>query len=75
MSVAWVQAATAPNEAIAELWREELEREGIPALVAPSNVGSYLGVSIFPTDVLVESPRLAEARALLEPHGPDPDLG
>lgn len=73
MAADWVRVATAPNEAIAELWHQELEREGIRSVIAPSNVGSYLGASIFPTDLLVEPSRLDDARALLEPHGAEPN--
>lgn len=70
MSATWVSVGTAPNEAMAELWREELEEAGIPAVVAPSNVGSYLGVSFLPTDVLVEEGHFEEARAVIEPDRP-----
>ncbi|HEY8476198.1 MAG TPA: DUF2007 domain-containing protein [Chloroflexota bacterium] len=65
MRASWVRVATAPNQVIAEVWRDTLTKEGIAAMVDPSATASYLGVSSFPVAVLVEAGRLADARAIL----------
>lgn len=49
----WVVLGTAPNQLTAELWRELLLAEGVPATLAPGDVVSFLGLSAGPCRVLV----------------------
>lgn len=49
----WVVLRTAPNQIVAELWRDLLLTEGIPATLSQGDVISFLGVSPFPCRLLV----------------------
>lgn len=66
----WVLVATAPNQTIAELWRNRLEGAGIPAVIQPGDVTSFLGVSGAPCRLLVPQGHEEDARHLLAA-GPD----
>ena len=61
----WELLATAPDQLTAEMWKELLEGEGIPALV-PEATFSFLGPSPVPCRLLVPEHRLEEAKAVLE---------
>ena len=61
----WVTVATAPNQPVAEMWRNLLLEQGIPAQVQPGDVASFLGVSSRPCRLLVPRDREEEARGLL----------
>ncbi len=49
----WVVLRTAPNQIVAELWRDLLLTGGIPATLSPADVISFLGVSPAPCRLLV----------------------
>lgn len=49
----WVTLRTAPDQLTAELWRELLLSEGVPATLAPADAVSFLGVSPAPCRLLV----------------------
>ncbi|MBX5491184.1 MAG: hypothetical protein IRZ14_08485 [Chloroflexi bacterium] len=62
----WVLLCTAPNQIVAEMLRERLDRLLIPACLAPTDVVSFLGVASVPCRVLVPARFLAAARQVLE---------
>ncbi len=59
---------TAPDQLTAEMWRELLRGEGIPAVVRAGDTASYLGISNAPCRLMVHQERLSEARQTLEEH-------
>ena len=61
----WTQVATAPDQLIAEMWRDVLQNEGIPATIEPGDAASFLGVSSMPCRVMVPQEMLREATAVL----------
>ena len=60
-----VRVASAPNAAVAEMWKGLLDNEGIPALIRMA--GPLTGYVTFasPHDILVVAANAEEARALL----------
>ena len=61
----WVVVGVAPDQLTAEIWVDLLRREGVPALIKPSDAVSFLGTSGLSCRVLVPAERLEEAEALL----------
>lgn len=61
----WVTLTAAPDQLTAEMWRDLLVGEGIPAQVRAGDTASYLGVSATPCRLLVPADREAEAREVL----------
>ena len=65
--MSWVLLTTAPSLPIAEMWRDMLAAEGIPALIRPGDaMTSYLGVTAYPCRIMVDADRLDEARRALD---------
>jgi len=62
----WVYLATAPDQLVAEMWRDLLVGEGIPALVRSGDTASFLGVSAYPCRVLVREDDHDRAEEVLE---------
>ena len=65
-AVDWAVVGTAPDQLTAELWRGLLDERGIPAILAPGDAVSFLGVSGTPCRLLVDERRLEEARSVIE---------
>jgi hypothetical protein len=65
-AVDWAVLDTAPDQLTAELWRGLLDEQGIPAMLAPGDAISFLGVSSTPCRLLVDERRLEEARSVIE---------
>lgn len=61
----YVPVATAPNQVVAEMWRDLLVADGIPATVSAKDVVSFLGISSAPCRVLVAEDQIERARELL----------
>ena len=61
----WTYLTIAPNQPTAEMWKETLRNEGIPACLKPEDAVSFLGVSALPCRLLVPEGRVDEARAVL----------
>lgn len=61
----WVYLTTAPDQTIAEMWRELLEEEGISAMIRPSDAVSFLGVSPYPCRIMVPEDEGERAKAVL----------
>ena len=64
----WKYLTTAPNQLTAEMWRDTLIDEGIPAKIAPQDVISFMGVSSMPCRLMVPEERVEEAAKILEAH-------
>ena len=62
----WVHLAVAPDQMTAELWVSILREEGIAAMIMPSDVVSFLGVSAFGCRVQVEESDLERAREVID---------
>ena len=62
----WVYLATAPDQLVAEMWRDLLVGEGIAALVRSGDTSSFLGVSAYPCRVLVREDDHHRAKEVLE---------
>jgi hypothetical protein len=65
-AVDWAVLGTAPDQLTAELWRGLLDEQGIPAMLAPGDAVSFLGVSSTPCRLLVDERRVEEARTGIE---------
>ena len=68
----WVHLAIAPDQITAEIWIDILRQEGISAMIRPSDVVSYLGVSAVSCRVQTLEDDLERAREVL---GLDADPG
>ncbi len=69
----WVTVATAPDQAIAEMWAEILRSAGIDGAVSPEDTASFLGVSARPCRVVVPESQLDSARDVLSDVSELPD--
>jgi len=66
----WLLLTTAPDQLTAEIWRDILLQNGIPAMVNPGDAMSFMGVSSFPCRIMVAygyRKRAQEILASLEP--------
>jgi hypothetical protein len=61
----WLFLTTAPDQLTAEIWKDILLQEGIPAMVNPQDAISFMGVSGFPCRVMVAYGYLKKAREIL----------
>ena len=61
----WLLLTTAPDQLTAEIWKDILLQEGIPAVVNPQDTISFLGVSTFPCRIMVAYGYLKQAREIL----------
>ena len=61
----WVYLTTAPDQLQAEIWRDLLVEEGVPALVGGGDMSSFLGVSAQPCRIMVADDRVERAREVL----------
>jgi hypothetical protein len=66
--VSWVHLTTAPDQLVAEMWRELLVEEGISALVRAGDTASYLGVSSYPCRIMVQEDDHRRAEEALRFH-------
>ena len=62
----WEKVAVAPDQLTAEMWREILLDQGIPTMIRPGDVTSFLGVSAMPVALLVPTDRVSEAKDVLD---------
>ena len=49
----WLLLTTAPDQLTAEIWKDILLQQGIPAMVNPQDTISFMGVSSFPCRIMV----------------------
>ncbi len=64
----WEYLVTAPDQLTAEMWRELLQNEGIPAMLQPRDAISFLGVSSMPCRLIVPEDVLNRAKEVLSEH-------
>ena len=67
----WAHFAVAPDQMTAEFWVSILQDAGIAAMIHPSDVVSYLGVSAFGCRVQVDEAELDRARELIDIDEPE----
>ncbi|GAI39555.1 unnamed protein product [marine sediment metagenome] len=66
----WLLLTTAPDQLTAEIWKDILLQEGVPAMVNPGDTISFMGVSGFPCRIMVAygyRKRAQEILASLQP--------
>ena len=61
----WVLLDTAPDQLVAEMWRDLLRAEGVAAAVRQGDAVSFLGVSAYPCRVVVREDELDRAQQVL----------
>lgn len=62
----WVTLTTAPDQIVAEMWRDLLIGEGVVAALQSGDTTSFLGVTLLPCRVVVAENELARAKEILE---------
>lgn len=62
----WVILTTAPDQLVAEMWREILIGEGISARVRAGDTASFMGVSNYPCRIMVLEDDRERAAEVLE---------
>ena len=60
----WTYLTTAPDQIQAEMWRDMLVKEGVPAVIRPGDTSTFLGVSVYPCRILVADDKLERAREI-----------
>jgi acyl-CoA synthetase (NDP forming) len=61
----WVVLTTAPEQTTAEMWKDILNQNGVPAMINPRDAVSFLGVSAFPCRIMVPPGDLERAQEIL----------
>ncbi len=61
----WLLLTTAPDQLTAEIWKDILLQEGIPAMVNPGDTMSFMGVSAFPCRIMVAYGYRKQAQEIL----------
>lgn len=69
-----VRLVTAPNQAVAEMWRALLTAEGVPVLVRLAGPGlAYFSPALCEHYLYVRADQVARARQLLDDYAAPPD--
>ena len=50
----WVHLTTAPDQLVAEMWRDLLNDRDIPVIIRSGDVSTFLGVTAYPCRLLVD---------------------
>ncbi len=50
----WVHLVTAPDQLVAEMWRDVLNGREIPVVIRSGDVSTFLGVTAYPCRLLVD---------------------
>jgi len=61
----WLLLTTAPDQLTAEIWKDILLQQGIPAMVNPADAISFMGVSTFPCRIMVAYGYRKQAQEIL----------
>jgi len=61
----WLLLTTAPDQLTAEIWKDILIQNGIPAMVNPGDAISFMGVSSFPCRIMVAYGYRQKAKEIL----------
>ncbi len=62
----WVLLVAAPDQLTAEIWKDILVQEGVPAVINPADTTYILGVSNLPCRIMVPEEYLRQAQEVLE---------
>ena len=63
-----VHLTTAPDQLVAEMWRDLLRDQGVSAIIRPGDVSSFMGVSAYPCRILVQQDEHERAKEILGAH-------
>ena len=64
--MSWVYLITAPDQIIAEMWKQVLDLEKIPTILRAGDTSSFMGVSNYPCRLMVQDDVLDKAKHILE---------
>ena len=56
----------APDQLTAEIWKDILVHEGVPAVINPADTMNIMGISSLPCRIMVLEEYLRQAREILE---------
>jgi hypothetical protein len=62
----WELLTTAPDQLTAEIWKDILIQNGIPAIINPRDAISFMGVSSFPCRIMVACGYRQQAQEILD---------
>ena len=62
----WLLLATAPDQLTAEIWKDILIQNGIPAMINPQDAISFMGVSSLPCRIMVAYGYRQKAKEVLD---------
>jgi len=62
----WLLLATAPDQLTAEIWKDILLQQGVPAIINPQDTISFMGVSSFPCRIMVAYGYRKQAQEILD---------
>ncbi len=62
----WELLTTAPDQLTAEIWKDILTQNGIPAMINPRDVISFMGVSSLPCRIMVAYGYRQKAQEILD---------
>ena len=64
----WVYLTTAPDQLVAEMWRDLLTHEGVSVVIRSGDTSSFMGVSNYPCRIMVREGHYERAKELLDSH-------
>ena len=62
----WELLTTAPDQLAAEIWKDILIQNGIPAMINPQDAISFMGVSSLPCRIMVAYGYRQQAQEILD---------
>ena len=62
----WLLLTTAPDQLTAEIWKDILIQNGIPAMINPQDAISFMGVSSLPCRIMVAFGYRQQAQEILD---------
>jgi len=63
-----VHLTTAPDQLVAEMWRDLLRDQEISAIIRPGDISTFMGVSAYPCRIMVQEDQLQRAKEILKDH-------
>jgi hypothetical protein len=71
----WELLTTAPDQLTAEIWKDILTQNGIPAMINPRDAVSFMGVSTLPCRIMVAYGYRQQAQEILDSLKPEEQSG
>jgi len=71
----WLLLTTASDQLTAEIWKDILIQQGVPAMVNPQDTISFMGVSGFPCRIMVAYGYHKRAQEILASLQPEAEEG